>query len=612
MIEKPKWAKNTHPKIDESLPGFLNRFARENGLTSRKQMMGELDLPLSLYLSPTEVESLAQQIGIDSNILQDLNWSDKPTTAVRRRSMLRAKVEAICPPCLKESPHSRQLWSHRMATCCNLHGNRLIDTCSTCGQPISRDRWHPSYCECGADLRKLNTTKATNGEKIFSSLLLGHTPSEPVPLDLSAGAPTDIDLFTLAALKHVINPNDTGSKTGLTALPSGINETANYLMPIFDILGGKANIAQRKIEALVHHTQGETSSGPAKRFGQWYKVLFDSFKHKAYTPWREYAANAISKEADVLINSKTRRIQSLAIADKGWMSAAQAAKILGISEQRLHGAIDQGGIEANEKSDNPSYRHRLISKSEVSRLQEIRDAHITDTQAREMLRAPKSVYELLKKSDWIEYSDPQSLPDITSGFVKKQSITSIIERLTSSKPKKPGKEHIALCTLNSRNTKHDIDLLAVYRRIASGELPVAGHDGSAGIAGVYLLKESIEAQTDGSSDTSCALTLEQVSLYTGSHYDAVKGWVLDGLLKATAPTTAKATAWQVQIPDLINFLMTYAPLAQLAAKGSTTSRSIASKLNKAGIKTFRPSTGRGDVALQSDLLVAIQTLQAPQ
>ena len=101
------------------------------------------------------------------------------------------------------------------------------------------------------------------------------------------------------------------------------------------------------------------------------------------------------------------------------------------------------------------------------------------------------------------------------------------------------------------------------------------------------------------------LNVEQVSSMTGSHVDAIKGWIMDGLLPASKALDQHGSPWCVHITDLVSFLMRYTPLATLAADCSSTSRGISAALAKANIPTHRPSSGRGDLVLQAALMKAV-------
>ena len=86
------WPQKVFPLPDESLPGFLNRFARENGMASRRQLLASLDLPAALHVRTSDLEKLALLLAVDIDALMAIAWSDQPKKAAQRRSMIRAKV----------------------------------------------------------------------------------------------------------------------------------------------------------------------------------------------------------------------------------------------------------------------------------------------------------------------------------------------------------------------------------------------------------------------------------------------------------------------------------------------------------------------------------------
>ena len=599
------WPQRVFPLPDESLPGFLNRFARENGMASRRQLLTSLDLPAALHVRTSDVQKLAQFLALDHDALMTLAWSDQPRKAAQRRSMIRAKGEAVCPECLKDEPFSRQLWSHRMATCCPDHGLRLLDRCDICQSPISHDRWHAQYCTCGADLRLQGSTKASDGERIFSALLAGQPPGIDLPLEMDHGVPADIDLFVLGLAKHAAHNTEARGRTGLLALPNRVSETGDLLSPILIMLSQGHSAIEAYMSALLSDPADGSSSGPAKRFGRWYRQLFRTFKAPAYEPWRTCAANLIAANADVLLNARTRSLQAAASASRGWFSVAEVARMLKVSAERLHAGIDQGLISVQEQGANSTYRQRFLSRDEVDRLQQIRDMHIDDTTAKQLLNVPKSVFRLMGEAGWLVRSEPDQLPPVFSGTIQKVALESLMTSLQQSCRPGPFDPEATPCVplrdLTLRRTVERQRLVSLYRSILNGTVKPHGHDGSHGVGGLFLSQSDIDKHINRSTDVP-VLNVEQVSSLTGSHVDAVKGWIKDGLLPATKALDQHGNPWQIHITDLVSFLMTYTPLATLASQGGSTSRGISATLTKANIPTHRPSSGRGDLVRQSELI----------
>lgn len=604
MTAALNWPKKVLPLADESLAGFLNRFARENGMASRRQLLSALDFPLALHVRSQDLGKLSDLLGLAHSQLLEIAWVDQPPKAVQRRCMLRAMGESVCPDCLQESPHSRQLWSHRLATCCPNHGHRLIDRCPVCAGPIRHDRWHPQFCDCGTDLRLQKSAQGTAGERIFSDLLRGETPQFDTPLDLTQGVPADIDLFVLGQLKHLNGFSGDRGKTGLLALPSRVHEISHALMPVFDMLESGVPAVEVQFQELIA-SAGVKSSGPSKRFGRWYKLLFRTFNGTAYAPWRQCAAQLIAINASVLVNTRTRHIQALASKGKGWLSVAEAARILKVSAERLHAGIDAGLIQAQEQGDSPTYRQRFLELVEVERLKQLRASYLDDTAARQLLDVPKSVFRLMNEAGWFVRCEPHQLAPVLSGTIQRMELQSLADRLrdsfTRSQSNLTSLQTVALRDLTLQKTVERRRLVDVYKEIAAGVIRPVGHDGSEGVGGVLLSLSDIDDRMNRSALVP-AFTIEQVSSLTGAHPDAIKGWINDGMLLANKAKDQHGAPWQVPIQELVVFLMNYASLAHLAGKCGSTSRGISAMLAKSNVLTYRPSTKRGDLVRQIDLL----------
>jgi hypothetical protein len=153
-IENITWIKRLEPFCDESLAGFLGRWARENVLYSRSNLLGALGLPRAVRVFPSDIRDLSKVLGVDDSTLVSIAPSSNPALPVLRRGHTRPSTEAVCPECLTHTSYSRQLWSHALATACPEHGVRLIDRCQQCSGGIHHDRHLPHLCDCGADLRK--------------------------------------------------------------------------------------------------------------------------------------------------------------------------------------------------------------------------------------------------------------------------------------------------------------------------------------------------------------------------------------------------------------------------------------------------------------------------
>lgn len=147
---------------DESLLGFALRMAARNGLKGLAgiaQVLGCKSVrdagstlaPVLARLfgaSPTRLEFLAQQ----SRWTGDGRVVTFMGQLLSKPWMLRAHRPQVCPLCLSDSGYVRADWDLQMLTRCRTHGNRLVDLCPNCRDPLSWARPTIMHCGCGCRL----------------------------------------------------------------------------------------------------------------------------------------------------------------------------------------------------------------------------------------------------------------------------------------------------------------------------------------------------------------------------------------------------------------------------------------------------------------------------
>ena len=135
------------PYRDEGEMGYLFRLAQENYLSIR--------------------DLVEQGLSFDPVVLHDNGLMPSPDLDpclwawVSRQAKLRKEKQRIwnikqarfCPHCLLEDDTWHASWELIFYDACHRHQVWMIDTCTSCKQPISWKRSHLVRCVCGADLR---------------------------------------------------------------------------------------------------------------------------------------------------------------------------------------------------------------------------------------------------------------------------------------------------------------------------------------------------------------------------------------------------------------------------------------------------------------------------
>jgi len=606
------WLQPLTPHPDECLSGFLGRWARENVLASRTNLLKTLGISRAIRLPAVELPKLASLLGLHVTALESIAPVAEPTRAVMRKSHTRPDTEAVCPQCLSEASYSRQLWSHCLATACPVHATRLRDHCQQCGDGIRHNRPLPHLCDCGADLRVQTTEPASQAEVDFSALLMGSQPKgSSIPLFLGAGIPAEIDLYVWGLANHFGCAADGKSlaKAGKLPLPKSVEQAADRIVPLFELLEDWPRRFDARLKQMMEAAPTVATSGVAAKHGRWYFFLFRTYRQDAFYPVRVAAANRITSSHDGLLNARTHSIQNIATVEKRSLSVKEASAELRVSSERINDGIDRCVISASIHDEAVGYRQRFLSREEVQRLKQVQFEHINDTAAQAILNVPKSVYNLICEAGWITRSDPNDTAPVVSGYIQHVPLLGLIERLRKLAQENKDRKIVAsipLRELSFRRTTNMPRLIGLFRAIAVGELTPVDHDEHLSIGGLMFAQDEVD-QRIASWFVERGLTLQQVSAMMGAHYDAVKSWVDLGVLPANREPMEQGAPWVVDLRDLVTFLQNYSPLAWQAKFCNSSSRGLTSRLEGLGVTPIASEdVGRGQLVKLSDVFTALK------
>lgn len=612
MTKSIRWVARPLPGEDESLTGFLRHWARKNTFNNRAQLLAALGLPSAVRMGAAELQELSVALGMDLAILLAIAPSAAPRRPALRSFLTRARDEAVCPHCLVEHDYSRQAWSHALATACPRHGVRLVDRCPNCSGSFGHNRASARVCDCGMDLRRIETEAAGPLECEFARLLAGDVPSESA-LPFLVGhqaAPADVDLFMLGLANHFSSstPAARQEKRGKSLVPRSVEQARARLAPIYWLLDEWPTRLSDRIGELIDAPSADATSGVAKRLGSWYRFLFKQFTGPAYEPIRVVAANCIARKHDGLINARTRNIHSLATVEKNWYSIAECTRELGISAERINAAIDRGWVAAKVQDHAAGHRERFLPRSEIERIRRLNLAHVDGSEARRLLEVPDSVFGFVVEAGLLE-RQPAERTWTGSGDFERTAIHALAERLRNPEGRAldvlpASSDVVHLRALGLRRTTDRSRLISAYKDIASGALSPIGCDGSSGIGGIAFRHADVAQRISTRSLTTVALTLQQVADLTGAHYDAVKGWAESGLLRAQRPSGETASPWTVELEVLVEFLMTFTPLAHQASALRSSSRGLCARLARRNLVPVNPAAIRGTLFRLSEIFVA--------
>lgn len=170
------------PLKGESLRGFLLRARERNGCGKGIDFLAATTgYRKSVMRIPDQaMNSLAQSFGLSWDQVEGMSY--RPVSDdVRRRLLyfghtisvrhLRNRQPAICPACLAEQQAISGLWDLTAVCVCPRHGNWLIDRCPACCGSFKWNRTRVANCQCGFDLRTIETKSAPSDVLVLTTLI---------------------------------------------------------------------------------------------------------------------------------------------------------------------------------------------------------------------------------------------------------------------------------------------------------------------------------------------------------------------------------------------------------------------------------------------------------
>ena len=171
----------------------MKRVALANFLKSGPELLASItgsqtrihkeDIPRVAHYCLNSVAELAQLSGLElfksglSGIWQ-INGEQ-----ISKSTFIASRYPKICPICLHEAPYIRGSWSLTLYVCCPIHQKLLVDKCQECNKRLKWNRRMVEYCNCGADLRKFDATKASP-ESLFLAQLIDHRHDQDIKLNI--------------------------------------------------------------------------------------------------------------------------------------------------------------------------------------------------------------------------------------------------------------------------------------------------------------------------------------------------------------------------------------------------------------------------------------------
>lgn len=566
------------PHADESLNGYLQRLAAENFLSSANQFLRTQGLVLKLQYTPAELESLARLSQQDVALLQQMAEFRQVHGSLRSGYFLRRKGIAVCPACLAEAPYVRQAWHHELVTACPTHALQLLDECPQCARVIEPDRGSVLVCRCGQSLCQPDlAVEAAAADLWVSGILAGDERSVAAwrsALEWTGEVPEDVDQFVLFLANLKREQPQRRRKAMTFAQAREINQ-ASYAIGN-DLLRN----FQAFVLACIERANQLLSSRFVLNLGPWYRALTRDFASPPYQALMNLVAVALVQHAQAPINRKIKYICAQQLALKNSYTAAEAARALGTSAERLFMLVKSQQLPGHILQ-SASTEYCVLDRLAV---EQHREAALSVLHGRDLLKAlniTRRIRDRLIESGVLQRVGDQERPLFARGEFWRRDVQQLLHVLETHYSPLPLKAALTLDEISGRRFSHE-HANELYRAIFMGK--IRPRERLAEVEGLLAYRFD-ESELQAWIPVEKALpewTLTELSQASGWKHESIKSWIDGGYLKCHEPAVGGRKTRRVSLPQLIDFLSSHLVLADIARRMDSKSVWLSNALGHRG------------------------------
>ncbi|HEV2681401.1 MAG TPA: TniQ family protein, partial [Rhodanobacter sp.] len=271
---------------------------------------------------------------------------------------LQLRSPRICPTCVDDNGHIEALWDLAWVTACPVHARKLLDTCPVCSTRFSWSRPGIAKCPQGHDVSKLICVEATREEvaiaRFLAVKLYGEVvPGQPEPTEGSHLSAMPLYETCRLAAKLVNCQSMRTSTTKRTVRGcSNLISHAGSMTSLHALLCGSTRDREMLFETLSIDPMTGAKHRSFHAAFHWLLTLFP--KERAVEIMSPLLKELFTFAAEHWPHSRLGRtaeaFQPFVVPSK-WMSAAAAAKRIGVIDYKITQGIATGDIPHKQVSD---------------------------------------------------------------------------------------------------------------------------------------------------------------------------------------------------------------------------------------------------------------------
>ncbi|MEN7431159.1 TniQ family protein [Chromobacterium sp. TRC.1.1.SA] len=402
-----------HPTAlpEESVYGYCLRLSQVNGLRGLRGLhryaASQQQMPNLTIITGHTAQALSHLRGPAPAWLEHQEaWEQGLTVTFWIKSHRR-----WCPQCLCEQPFWRAYWALALATACETHNALLIDICPSCRKHVPWTAGDLTHCQCGQDLRCIQTSSATPPALQSSHHLRRALNQTASTADSQSESTTLRDHSLLAAIHlgqlcsllwffgaYLYHPR--AIKPQKITQHGSISVVLPLVTMSMSILEDWPHHFHAFIDRFSKPVQGCTASLRV-HLGVIHQALFQLLKHpELHFLQIEFERYVHERWGEAFLYAEGLKHEHPMI------SGAEAAKILGVDIRYLKRLIAEGELQATGTTSSHGRKQLVVDRTSVLALKQYKGEEIPLRKAAKILRISPPRIRLLVKEGLLRPAYP--------------------------------------------------------------------------------------------------------------------------------------------------------------------------------------------------------------
>ena len=583
-------ALNSCPSIapEEALNGYLLRLAERNGLSGIGHVLEPLSIKARAIYSTEQLVRIADLLGCDRKTLFDANLVNSRSAPPETNGLFAPGSRLpVCPICFAEEPMVRQEWLNIMSPVCAKHAVRLIDHCSACQAPLSWRRIDLSRCDCGFELTAHATVEAPPFVTALSRSIHGHAIPDALaallPSDFVAQGSDQSDYMAWFFACHAADPG--GERVMKRPRPANTDEAIIFLETHLAPTFAHWPHGMHRLLSSIDARSPNKSAGVQRQLKNWYRGMVVNFDRDRFQWLHDEVAQYVAEHLAITINGRTSSIPASLGEIKGWLSVAEAARVIGVAPERLRRALRDGEVAGEVRRGGADRDFAFLRRELVDEIREQRTQYVQARRAMTILDVTKHQLKRLVDAGGVIHHEATDRPALVDCPYAQCELLELLAQIEARYQPWNALRHgspIGLADIHAARGRGEDYVLRAYRAILRGDVVARDlrQDAMGMSRFVFDADELNIVALPNPHDAR--MTLSQLCYMTGWKHESITKWVTNGFLKAERIPNGPTMATLIRVDDLVLFLSRHVILAVMARECGTQSSDLADLIELQG------------------------------